>query len=75
MFEWFAAKVPLLTEPVGQLLHEAAPASLYEFCAHTVQLDEPWGAYVPAAQVTLPPGAPRALPPAHDDPAGHVCGE
>ena len=77
---WFAAAVPFVIEPLGQLEHEV-PASLYAFGAHTVQFAstlEPTPDWVPAGQF-IKPGAevlvPTAPPPAQYLFAGQVTGE
>ena len=74
MPKWFTALAPLLAEPPGQLLHAPAPALLYSFCEHTVQLGEEEAEYVPAAQVAMPVAEPSAAPPTQYDPAGQVSG-
>ena len=71
---WLAAAVPLVVEPVGQLVHKLLPALLYAPRAHTAQVAAPEAAYVPAAHVVAPPAVPSAPLPAHDEPAGQVAG-
>ena len=79
MPEWFAAAVPFVSEPPGQLRHEV-PASLYAFGAHTVQFAstlEPTPDWVPAGQSTKPSAevfVPTGPPPAQYLFAGQVSG-
>ena len=81
MPEWFAAVVPLVLEPPGQLVHEL-PASLYAPTSHTVQLAstlEPATDPVPAGQSSKPTPTevlvPTGPPPAQYLFSGQLSGE